>query len=261
MMDENIRLVLESCRLYAETESRQAAAMILAAIVIAVGFILLCFGWTRLFNKSYRLSGLEWASVIITSVFSCMVLPLWLALNYMGDSARLEIRERLKDVSLDASAMTEIRVRVHDTLAQKNNPGDQDPAGLSPEARWSFSGRPDDASILSIAQAYSEALAVELEQGSALLSKFLSWDSAPSFIAADIRLHATQKPAEPYDLDPGHEALTEILTAELSSRIAGYVLVIRAAGIALMVLSMGGALAWLAFVSYRDIQVHWPSKE
>ena len=260
-MDENIRLVLESCRIYAETESRQAVATILTAIVLAVAFVLLCVVWTRLFNKSYRLSGLEWASVIIPSVLGCAVLPLWLALNYMGDSARLEVRQRLKNVSLDASAMTEIRVRVHDSLAHKGNPGSQDPAGLSPDARWSFSSRPDDASILSIANAYSEALAVELEQGSALLSKFLSWGSAPGFIAADIRLHATRKPAEPYDLDPGNEALTEILTAELSSRIAGYVLAIRAVCIVLLVLSMGAALAWLAFSSYRDIQVHWPSKE
>ena len=259
MMEELIRLVFESCRLYAVTHAQQAAIAITAGIVFAAAAVLACIGWTRRFNKSYRLSGLEWASVLIPSVIGCLLLPLWLALNFMGDSAKADIKEGLNDLSLNTAAMLEIRTRVHESLAQKSSVGGQDPAGLPIEARWRFTGRPDDTSILFIAKAYSDAIAEALEKKSVLLSKLLSWDSAPGFLAADVRLHATQKPAEPYDLDPGKEAFAEILTIELTSRIAAYVFAIRATCASLLVFSMVVVLGWLGFSAYKDIEVHWPS--
>ena len=260
MMEELIRLVFESCRLYAGTQSKQATTVIVAGIVFAAVIVLACIGWTRLFNKSYRLSGIEWVSMLIPSIIGCLLLPLWLALNLMGDSAKADVKEVLKNLSLDTAAMVEIRTSVHESLAQKGSAGGQDPTGLPVEARWRFTGRPDDGSILFIAKAYSDAIAETLERRSTLLSKMLSWDSAPGFLAADIRLHATtQKPTEPYDLDPGNEVFSDILTTELTSRIAAYVFVIRATCASLLIFSMAAAMGWLGFSAYKDIEVHWPS--
>jgi fumarate reductase subunit D len=258
-MDELTRLVLGTCSLYAETQPQQALAAVIVGIALAAVFVFVCIGWIHLFNKSYKISGLEWIGIVIPCILGLVLFPLWLALNFMGDSARAEIRRSLKDLSLDIGAMGEIRTRVHDALAHNGSVSDQDPAGLPAEARWRFTGRADDASILFTAKAYSDAIAEAFRTKNVFLSKILSWDSVPVFLAADIRLHATQKPTEPYDLDPGNEAFANTLTVELTSRVAAYVLAIRATCVALLVLSITAALGWLGFSAYKDIQVHWPS--
>lgn len=259
MIEELTRLVFGSCRLYAVTHAQHAAIAAVAGIVFAAAVVFACIAWTRLFNKSYKLSGLEWASALIPSIIGCLLLPLWLALDFMGVSAKAEIKAGLEDLSLDTAAMVEIRTRVYESLAQKSSVAGQDPTGLPLEARWRFTGRPDDASILFIAKAYSDAIAEALERKSILLSKMLSWDSAPGFLAADIRLHATQKPVEPYDLDPAKEAFAEILTIELTSRMAAYVFAIKVTCASLLVFSVVAVLGWLGFSAYKDIEVHWPS--
>jgi len=258
-MDELTRLVLGTCSLYVKTQPQQALAAVIAGIALAAVFVFVCIGWIHLFNKSYKISGLEWIGIVIPCIAGFVLFPLWFALNFMEDSAKAEIRESLKDISLDTRAMAEIRTSVHDAMAENRGGSGQDPTELPAEARWRFTGRADDASILSIAKAYSDAIAKAFGRKNKLLSKILSWDIAPGFLAADIRLHATQKPAEPYDLDPGNEAFAGTVTVELTSRIAAYVLAIRATFAALLVLSITAALGWLGFSAYKDIQVHWPS--
>ncbi len=258
MMQDIFRLTSGSCRLYAETQWQQAMLAVAAGVILAAGFTATCIVWTRLFNRSYGLSALEWTIVTFASVFGFALLQLLLALGFAGNWATAEIKGYLKDMSEDNLAMMELRTRVHDYLNQGDGGGLQDPATPPSEARWRFTAQPDDASILSIAEAYSNALAAVISRENSLISGILSWDITPGFLAADIRLHATRNPEEPYDLDPGNAALAEILTMELAARIRAYVLATRVVCAAILMVLMITVLVRLGLSAYRDIRVHWP---
>ena len=119
---------------------------------------------------------------------------------------------------------------------------------------------PDDESVLALADAYMNTLSAAMTERSPLLSKFLSWNSASGFLAADIRLNSEKHPAQPYDLNPGRAALADILTSDFLSQTQSAVLILRTLVGALLIGLTLITLAWLGFAAYGDIHVHWPSR-
>lgn len=256
-MHEFLRIAAGSFQLYAVEQTAHSLILLAAGLVLAslLGFGLVV--WVRLFNRSYSLRAPQICLAVVACLLCAAMAPLWFALNYAGRCGDTEVRALLRSLSEDPTAMAEIRGQTQHTLAVEKNLSHPD---ASTNERWQFSMAPDDGSILTLANAYTESLSAVLARRSGLLSKFLSWGSAPGFVAADIRMHMLQNPSEPYDLDPGRKALADILTLEFLSHMQSAVFVLRILGGTILILLILVILGWLALAAYRDIHVHWPSE-
>lgn len=201
-------------------------------------------------------------AAIIVALIAGFLAPIWLSVGFAQDAIKLDLTRRLTEITRDPLVMNEMRAHLHASLEQLSPQIGMSTANL-PDSRAEeelrFSTRPSNASILTTASAYSDALFRAMSRNGGLMPHFVSWASLPSFLAADIRMHAMEKPQQVYDLSPGREGLLDILTDGLAAKVGALQLMIRLIFV-LTVLALTTALfSWLALSAYRDIRVHWPS--
>jgi hypothetical protein len=259
-MLELLRLIAGTCRLYAAEQTIYSLILLAAGLVLACLLALGLIFWARAFNRTYRFSGSQISLIILTCSLWAAAVPLWFAMNFAGKFGDGEVRILLRSLSEDPVAMSEIRQLTHNALSVGRPASPDDQPDMSTPGRWSFTMAPDEESVLSLANAYTGALLAAVNQRNELLSRFIAWGSAPGFLAADIRLGASQKPSHPYDLDPGSDALAGILTTELPSRTQAAAFMLRLLAITILIGLVSITLAWLGFAAYRDIHVHWPGE-
>lgn len=216
-----------------------------------------------MFNRHYAMTLPQKLAAIIAALITGFLAPLWLAVGFAQDAIKLDLRQRLGEITRDQLVMNEMRAHLHASLEQLSPQIGMSTVNL-PESRVEeelrFSTRPSNASILSTASAYSDALFRVMIRDGGLLPHFVSWASVPSFLAADIRMHATGQPKQVYDLSPGREALLDILTEGLAAKAGALQFTIRVIFLLTVLVITTALFSWLALSAYTDIRVHWPSR-
>lgn len=252
-------LAAGSCRIYGEAHPYIFWGSVAGSLVVAGGFWFLCVIWARGFNKAYRLSGALAVAVAAAAVLGATLLPVGIALGSAGESATASIKQSLAALSQDPVAVAEMKRRTHDSMATSAQAQKmQDPEELAPDQHWEFLGKPKDESILLVARSYLESVSDALARRNTLLAPLLAWDMAPGLLAADIRSQAAQNPQHAYNLDPGQDALADIITAELAARVDGLVFMLRLSAAAIATAVAVILLSLIARSAYSDIRVHWP---
>jgi hypothetical protein len=259
---EIFELAASSFRLCAEQQFIKLILASGAGLLVAGCIFFLSVKWVILFNRNYTMTRTQTAATAMAALAAGFLLPLWLALGFAHDAIKVGVRQRLNEISTNSLVMHDMRTHMQISLAQTSPQLDMataNPSGPDAGEKWRFATSPNDASILTTAKAYTDALAEAMTLKGRLLSRFLSWKVAPGFLAADIRMHATTKPQESYDLNPASEALSEVLTEGLAARVKVLELTVKAASLLMILTLTTAAFLWLALSAYRDIRVYWPS--